>query len=59
MTAGQRKLARKFRDADLAEKLIEAGLHTPKKIKKVKAKDLEKLVGRAKADAVRGRLSGK
>ena len=49
------KLARWLKDPELAEKLADAGLNTPKKIKRATSKQIEKAVGAGKKSAVRGR----
>ena len=46
------KLGRLLRDADLAQELVQAGLDTPRKIKAIARKDLEKLIAKGKVDKV-------
>ncbi len=50
------KLGIKLEDEALAQKLIEAGLDTPRKIRDAKNSDLEKAVGRSGKDKVRAKL---
>lgn len=45
MDARARKLAIKLGDAELAEKLVQAGIDSPAKIKNAKDADLKKLKG--------------
>lgn len=47
------KLAIKLRDRDLAEKLVKAGLDSPRKIRDASDKDIEKALGKAGKDKVR------
>jgi hypothetical protein len=50
------KLKHKLGDADLAIVLVEAGLGTPKKIKKLSRSALEKRIGKSRAAKVRGKI---
>lgn len=48
-----RKLARWLKDPELAEELADAGLSTPKRIKRATNKQIEKVVGKSRS--IRGR----
>lgn len=56
MDARVMKLAHKLGDSQLAAELVEAGLDTPKKIKKLSKSVLKKVIGESKADRVRERV---
>lgn len=47
------KLKHKFNDSELAASLVAAGLDTPKKIKAVSKTELNKRIGKSKADQVK------
>ena len=49
MSGRTRKLAHLLRDKDLAAKLVQAGLDTPRKIKAAKPADVETAVGKEQA----------
>jgi hypothetical protein len=53
MTGRQQKLAVKLKDADLAEKLAEAGLDSPQKIRQASDKAVEAAVGKSGKGTVR------
>ena len=55
MDARVMKLAHKLNDKELAEKLVEAGLDTPRKLKAAKDKDIKAApgVGQSGVDKVR------
>lgn len=46
------KLAHLLQDEELAEELVKVGLDTPRKIKAITKKDLEKLIDKGKVDKV-------
>lgn len=50
MSGQIQKLARLLRDRDLATELVQAGLDTPRKIRAAKPADVEKAVGKQKAE---------
>ena len=54
MDARTVKLALKLGDKALAQELVDLGLDTPKKIKA--EKDLQKKLGKTKADKVKGKV---
>lgn len=53
MTARQRKLTVKLKDAALAEKLAKAGLDSPRKIRQASDKTVEAAVGKTGKSTVR------
>lgn len=50
------KLAKKLKDADLAGRLVKAGLNTPKKLRRATDKEIEKAVGKSGKVKVRARF---
>jgi len=54
MDARTQKLAHLLNDAELAQELVTAGLDTPRKIKATRKKDVEKALGKEKADKALG-----
>ena len=50
------KLKKKLGDANLATELVDVGLDTPKKIKKLSKSELEKAIGKSKADKVQEKI---
>ena len=56
MDARVLKLKHKLDDADLAAELVGVGLDSPKKIKKTSKSELNKLIGKTKADKVKDKV---
>lgn len=61
MDAGQQKLAIKLGDAELAEKLYNAGFRSPSAIRRASDEELEAIpgIGKATRQAIRARLPGR